>query len=150
MRLMLKILVLTVLIISSSMGQQFYQSKGLHLFNQRQYSAAIDSMIHWADSHTSERGMVYFYVGESYYNLGLDENISSRSISHFKESAGYFEQSTKQADLISVYPNKIVEAKYKKSWCYYRLAELENLELLKFDFSGGFSLCGEKTGAASR
>ena len=75
MRLMLKILILTVLIISSSMSQQFYQSKGLHLFNQRQYSAAIDSMIHWADSHTSERGMVYFYVGESYYNLGLDENI---------------------------------------------------------------------------
>ena len=139
MRLMPKTLVLTVLIISSSMGQQFYQSEGLQLFNQRQYKAAIDSMIHWADSHSSERGMVYFYVGESYYNLGLDETIPSQSVSHFKESVGYFEQAIKQADLISVYPNKIAEAKYKKSWGYYRLGELESNPLPSLESAyGGF------------
>ncbi len=125
MRLIRRGFFLAIMVLGQTFSQQFYRSEGLTLFNQRDYRNAIDSMVRWVDSHVAERGIAYFYIGESYYHLGLDERISSRSISHFKEGANYFEQSMKQTDMISVYPNKLIEANYKENWCHYRLAELQ-------------------------
>ena len=130
MRAVRKGFFLVLLIISSGLGQQphlqFYRSKALELFNQGQYPAAIDSMLRWAETYTAERGMAYYYVGESYYNLGLDESSIPRALSFFNESAQYFDKASKQTDLISLSSSKLKEALYKKGWCYYRLAEIEN------------------------
>ncbi len=135
MRSLLRVWVLSLLVISGSLSQQFYRSKGLSLFNQGQYHAAIDSLLHWADIFTGERGIAYYYVGECYYNLGLDETIPSQAISSFKKGIGYFEQAARQTDLSSLYPEKKVEALYKKAWSYYRLAELESDPLLSLIIS---------------
>ena len=126
MRFLLRVWFLSLLVISGSLAQQFYKSKGLSLFNRGQYHAAIDSLLHWSDVHTSERGIAYYYVGECYYNLGLDETVPSQAISFFKKGINYFEEAARQADLSSLYSEKKTEALYKKAWSYYRLAELEN------------------------
>ena len=116
---------LSLLVISVSLAQQFYKSKGLSLFNQGNYNAAIDSLLHWADIHTGESGIAYYYVGECYYNSGLDAATSSQAIAFFKKGITYFDKAVRQADLLSLYPEKKTEAVYKKAWSYYRLAELE-------------------------
>ena len=115
-----------VLAISSGRAQQFYKSEGLRLFNQGEYRAAIDSMVQWANAHTAEQGIAYYYVGESYYNLGLDEQATTRSLSHYREGARYFDLAARQPDLASLHTDKMVAAQYKKSWCQYRLAELSD------------------------
>ncbi len=125
MRFLLRVWFLSLLVISVSLAQQFYKSKGLSLFNQGNYNAAIDSLLHWADIHTGESGIAYYYVGECYYNSGLEAATSSQAIDFFKKGITYFDKAVRQADLLSLYPEKKTEAVYKKAWSYYRLAEME-------------------------
>lgn len=117
---------LTVLFFGSGLSQQFFRSEGLDLFNRGQYHAAIDSMMHWADVHTADRGIAYYYVGESYYNLGLAGTIRSQAISYFRIGSQYFDRASQQPDLTSLHVDKADEALYKKAWCEFRLAELED------------------------
>ena len=65
MRFLRKVSILTVLIVGSGMCQQFYRSEGLDLVNRGQHHAASESMLKWADVYTAERGIAYYYVGES-------------------------------------------------------------------------------------
>lgn len=124
MRFLRIFMVATLLCVGFVNGQQFYQSEGLRLFNETEYTAAIDSMIQWADRYSAERGIAYYYVGESYYNLGLNAERKSRSISHFQESTRFLDLASKQTDIITKFSQKQVEIEYKKGWCQYRLAEL--------------------------
>ncbi len=124
MRIFRNIVLCFILVASSGLAQQFYKSEGLRLFNQDEYRAAIDSMVRWADAHTAEQGIAFYYVGESYYNLGLDEQLPTRSLSHYREGARYFDLAVRQPDLASLHTDKMIAAQYKKSWCRYRLAEL--------------------------
>ena len=117
---------LAVLVFGSGWSQQFFRSEGLDLFNRGQYHAAIDSMMRWADVHTADRGIAYYYMGESYYNLGLAGSIRSQAISYFRNGSRYFNQAIQQPDMTSLYVDKADEALYKKAWCDFRLAELED------------------------
>ncbi len=125
MRRVLKVILIIIATIGFLEGQEFYKSKGLELFNQGRYRAAIDSMMKWADRYTSERGITYYYIGESYYNLGLDSRRQQEAVDYFKKSAEFFRNAEKQSDIISRYPDKLKETKYKQGWCFFRLAELE-------------------------
>ena len=107
-----------------ALGQQFYRSEAIEYFNRGQYRTAIDSMLSWADRWTSERGIAYYFVGESYYNMGMGESRSDDAIGFLREAARYFDYATGQADFESVYPDVFDRAKDKKGWCAFRMAEL--------------------------
>ena len=127
MRILLHIIIaLMITFVGSGDAQQFYKSEGLRLFNQGEYRVAIDSMAAWAGVHTAETGIAYYYIGQSYYNLGLNELNPSRSESYLRQSIDFFDRAVKQADLVSVHSDKVGEARSKMAWCHYRLAELES------------------------
>ncbi|MBN2029349.1 hypothetical protein JW824_03805 [bacterium] len=130
MRFGIKIILLFAVVLNHAAAQQFYGSEGLTLFNRGEYRAAINSLISWTDSHTAERGIAYYYIGESYYNLALDATSTSQSVSHFRDGDRYFDLASKQTDLATVYQSTLREAIYKKAWCNYRIAELENDPLM--------------------
>ena len=128
-----------VLVTSSGMSQQFYQSGAFEYFNRGQYHTAVDSMIKWVELFQADRGIAYYYLGESYYNLGLMEDVSSRGVSFFKESSRYFDLAGKQTDLRSLHPEKLDMARYKWAWSHYRLAELEDDPFVSLERAwGGF------------
>ncbi len=140
MRFGIKIILLFALVFSHAAAQQFYGSEGLGLFNRGDYRAAINSLISWADSHTAERGIAYYYIGESYYNLALDAISSSQAVSHFRDGDRYFDLASKQTDLATIYQSTLREAIYKRAWCNYRIAELENNPLVFLENAvNGFS-----------
>jgi len=117
---------LIILVAGNIFGQQFYRSEGLKLFNRAQYHTAIDSMRSWANQHESERGIAYYFIGESFYNLGLDETINNRAITYFDSSSQYFSLASKQTDMVSLYAAYNNTAIYKEAWAYFRLGELSN------------------------
>ena len=140
MRFILKIFFFIILILTNVIAQQFYGSEGLALFNQGEYRASINSLISWADRYTAERGIAYYYIGECYYNLGVDATSVSQAVSYFKDADRYFALASNQTDLSTLYQSVLNENRYKKAWCNYRLAELENnpstfLENAVSDFS---------------
>jgi len=126
MRNRFQILICLLMFIGNAASQQFYRSTGLKLFNQRQYRAAIDSIQTWADAHTAERGIAYYYIGESYYNLGIEQDDRQHSIRLFQSGSDYLRQALEQSDLRSKFTDKLHLARYKVAWCQFRLAELEN------------------------
>jgi hypothetical protein len=121
----IKVLLFIIVFSGISIGQQFHRSGGLDFFNRGEYKVAIDSLLQWADKYTAEQGIANYYIGESYYNLGMDAINTSLAIDYLKEAVRYFDQAIQQTDLLTIYKNKIDYAKYKHAWCYYRLAELE-------------------------
>ncbi|MCJ7812939.1 hypothetical protein MUP95_06455 [bacterium] len=148
MRFILRIFFIILLILKNAGAQQFYRAEGLTLFNRGEYRAAITSISSWADSHTSERGIAYYYIGECYYNLGMDATTPSQSISHFRESSRYFDMASKQTDLTTLYRSKLDEVRYKNAWSAYRLAELEtnpisSLESASRSFSELYSISND-------
>ncbi|HHS14457.1 MAG TPA: hypothetical protein ENN03_11925 [bacterium] len=114
------------LLASTSRAQQFYRSEGLRLFNQGHYSVAIDSMLAWSEIHRSEQGMAFYYIGESFYNLGLDAGSADQAMDFFRQGSQYLERSIRQTDMASIYAEKMSEAKYKSAWTLFRLSELES------------------------
>ena len=124
MRVLRTAVVMILAFVSVGLGQQFYRSAGLDLFNQAQYKAAIDSLVQWADTYSADRGIVYYYIGESHYNLGLDANDLTTSAGAFEQALDYFTRAQQQTDLISQHSEKVSEAKVKVGWCHFRLAEL--------------------------
>ena len=117
-------LLLLVIPFHESYGQQFYRSEGLELFNQGHFIPAITSMSDWAEQYTSERGIAYFYIAESHYNLGLAADQIENAKSNFEQSIHYFQLAAKQTDLETIYTDKQREAIYKTGWCQLRLAEI--------------------------
>ena len=118
---------LTILAISTGSmlhAQQFYQSRGLNLFNQGKYTAGIDSMMQWCQSHSAERGIAYYYIGESYYNLGMDTRELETARNYMTKAADFFERAGQQTDLRTVHAVKGDAARYKLGWSYLRLAEM--------------------------
>jgi len=131
---------LLIIICYSAFAQQFYRSKGIDLFNQGQYAAAIDSMMQWGDAHSAEKGIAYYYVGESDYTLGIDELSPAKSISFFTSAVDVFYKALNQSDLNSIYASKKDDVIYKRAWSCFRLAEIADnpvvyLEKAYDDFS---------------
>ncbi len=124
MRSLYNAFMLFIIICSSAFAQQFYRSKGIDLFNQGRYQAAIDSMMQWGNTHSAEKGIAYYYVGESKYTLGVDELSPDKSISFFNNAVDVFYKALNQSDLNSIYISKKDEVFYKRAWSYFRLAEL--------------------------
>jgi len=105
-------------------GQQFFKSRGLSLFNRGEYTAAIDTMLAWSKTHSAERGIAYYYISECHYNLGIDHNVPREALNHFQESLKYLTLALDEPDLVSIYKDKHIGAKYKLGWCLFRMAEL--------------------------
>ncbi len=124
MRSLYNAFILISVLCYSAFAQQFYRSKGIDLFNQGQYEAAIDSMTQWGDTHSAEKGIASYYIGESNYTLGIDELSPDRSISFFTNAVDAFYESLNQSDLNSIYASKKNDVIYKRAWSYFRLAEL--------------------------
>ena len=116
--------ILFILSVERGNAQQFYRSEGLELFNQGHFLSAITSMTDWVDQYSSERGIAYFYIAESHYNLGLAANQIENAHSNFKKSIHFFQLARKQVDLETIYIDKNREALYKIGWCQLRLAEI--------------------------
>ena len=129
----LYMIIVLVLLSKTVSGQQFHQSRGLALFNEQKYSAAIDTISMWASLHASENGIANYYIGESYYNLGLDSKNLQKAETYFRNSEQALSTSIMQTDMKTLYPHEMEQARYKCAWAVYRQAELsENpLELFK-------------------
>ena len=116
------LLLFTALCAQQDSGNQgFYRSEGLALFNEGKYDQAIDLLKQRADRYESQKGIAYYYLGESFYNKGL--TASSAAVSMFQNAAAYFEQSVSQSGMISEYPGLRLQAVYKNAWSLYRIAE---------------------------
>ena len=90
MRSLFNAFILFIIICSSAFSQQFYRSKGIDLFNQGRYEAAIDLMMQWGNTHSAEKGIACYYIGESNYTLGVDELSPDKSISFFNNAVDVF------------------------------------------------------------
>ena len=112
------------LIANLSQGQQIHQSRGLMIFNQGEYRVAIDSLMQFAEKSSSEKGIAYYFIGECYYNLGLDTPNPSQALNFYREAGHYFELAIQETDLGTIYQDKFNEAKYKWAWSTFRQAEL--------------------------
>ncbi len=114
-----------ILLMHGAWGQQFYRSKGLRLFNQKDYRAAADTIMAWAADHESETGIAHYYAGESEYNLafGMQDIASMRAC--FQRAARHFENALTQTDLNTLYAERKQEATYKLAWTHYRMSEFE-------------------------
>lgn len=124
MRLIRMSLIAALLAWSHGHSQNFFRSGALDYFNRGQYRTAIDSMMQWTRIYSSERGIAYFYIGEAYYNLGLEESDRSNAIQFFEEGYRYFDESTRETDLSTRDPDKVREAQFKRAMCLYRSSEL--------------------------
>lgn len=142
MRSLLNAFILFFVLSGSLFGQQFYRSNGIVLFNRGQYETAIDSMIQWSELHPTEKGIAYYYVGESYYTLGVDELSPVKAISFFTEAIDFFNKALNQTDLNTIYASKKEDAFYKRAWSQFRLAELQHNPILYLEraYSGFSSL----------
>ncbi|HDQ44360.1 MAG TPA: hypothetical protein ENN17_02515 [bacterium] len=121
---MRRIIAAVLLIAPLLFGQAFYQSEGLTLFNAGRYEEALQDMNEWAVRHESERGIARYYIGECYYNLGLDAIFPDQARRYFSEAMRYFETASSHGDLSWQYPGKDQAAVYKRGWAAYRLSEL--------------------------
>jgi len=104
-------------------GQQFYRSQGLELFNRGNFEAAIPAMTQWIQEHEAEKGVAFYYIGESHYNLGLVSGRDSEQSEHFRKAAESLTAALQQPDLGDP-SNDLTEAtRYKLAWCHFRLSE---------------------------
>jgi hypothetical protein len=117
--------VLCIAFMHGAWGQQFYRSKGLRIFNQKDYRAAADTILAWALDHESETGIAYHYAGESEYNLAFEMKDLASIRGCFQRAARYFETALAQTDLNTLYAERKQETTYKLAWAYYRLSELD-------------------------
>lgn len=96
----------------------------MSLFNQGKYDSVVNQilpMVHTLDSDM--QGVPIYFLGESYYNLGLLENNAQRSQINFRKSLKSFKECLTHVDLkVSEYRYM---AQYKKGWAQFRLAELD-------------------------
>ncbi len=117
-------LIFQLIVFGGLHSQAFLRSTGLQLFNESKYQAAVDSMQSWLDSHTSEKGLIQYYMGESYYHLCFSANEMSRVKSHLDEAVKLFSEALSSSDINTRFTDRIPVIQYKLGWCYYRKAEL--------------------------
>ena len=110
---------------TSSGNQTFYRSEGLALFNQGKYKQAIKLLKSRAEQYESQRGISYYYLGESCYNLGLMSGSSSEADKYFKQAEDFFTKATAQSDIRAEYPELGNRSVYKKAWSLFRQAEIK-------------------------
>lgn len=103
-------------------AQQFYRSEGLQIFNQGLYQTAIDSILQWSETHEAERGIATYYVGECYYNLGLESSSPDLAVQTFQSAAAAFKQSEDYPDLGT---ERQRDTRFKQAWCQFRMAEIQ-------------------------
>jgi len=132
MRIVRKIFIVVLIGSGVLFGQQnvkdrgFYRSEGLALFNQGNYVKAIQLLKKRAEQFESQRGLSYYYLGESYYNLGLMAASSKDASENFRQALEYFSKVNNQADIKARYPELGRQAIYKKAWAVFRIAELQS------------------------
>ena len=112
-----------------SLSQSFYRSQGLELFNRGNFEAAIPAMAQWAQEHEAEKGVAYYYVGESHYNLGLVAGRDSEQKEHLVQASQNLAAAIQQPDLGDPSNDLTEAARYKLAWCYFRLSELNDRPL---------------------
>ena len=112
-----------------SLSQSFYRSQGLELFNRGNFEAAIPAMAQWAQEHEAEKGVAYYYVGESHYNLGLVAGRDSEQKEHLVQASQNLAAALQQPDLGDPSNDLTEAARYKLAWCYFRLSELNDRPL---------------------
>jgi len=132
MRIMRKVFIIVLIGAGVLLGSQnsedkgFYHSEGLALFNKGNYISAIKLLKKRAEQFESQRGLSYYYLGESYYNLGLMTATHSEAVGNFQQALNYFSKTNKQADIKARYPELGDQAAYKKAWSVFRIAEFQS------------------------
>lgn len=121
-----------VLLTISAKAQEFFQTQGLILFNEQKYVAAIDSMSQWAALHYAEKGIANYYIGESYYNLGLQASQLQSAVDYFGKAASALQFAIEQTDLKTLYADKLESARYKYGWALFRQGEISNAPMSYF------------------
>lgn len=124
MRKLIRILLIFNLIITGShFSQDFLRSKGLQLFNETKYEAAIDSIESWLVTNKSEEGMARYFIGESYYHLSFSVNSTQSILQHLDQAIENLNAAKASSDINTRFIDKLDAIDYKLGWCYFRKAE---------------------------
>jgi len=106
-------------------AQEFVKSDGIIFFNNGKYDSVISFVPSWIEEHPEEAGLALYYMAESYYNLGLSTPELGKAREYFRQAYKTFSSALKKLDLLSRYSENYYFAQYKKGWCQFRRAELE-------------------------
>jgi hypothetical protein len=110
---------------AASAQEPFFGSRRLQLFNRGEYQATIDSIQAWMKRTGNDAELGYFYIGESRYNLGLAAPDGSVAGSQFGQALEAFDECLKRVPMRDSNPYLFDNARYKKAWTHFRLAELK-------------------------
>lgn len=108
---------------STLFSQEFMKSDALQLFNDGMYKAAIDSMKTWIEMHPSEKGLVHYFLGESYYHQCFEGQNTEESLNRLQLAIEQFRLAEGETDIQTRFSDKLFPIRYKLGWCYFRLAE---------------------------
>ena len=136
MKLCLKILLLIlvpVLEVGQVFSQEFTNSPAMAFFNQGKYEQAAREILRWIPQHPEEEGIARYYLGEAYYNLGVQESRKGKAQEFFRKAHTEFDRALKFPGLKSEYPKVYYFSQLKKGWCYFRRAESGEQPQILFD-----------------
>lgn len=127
--------------LTSAYGERFIESYGMRVFNRGEFNSAIDSIKAFIERNPSEEGIARYFLGESFYNLGLVEEQLTTARAYFEQAYTNFNTAIGEADLRTKHRDNLYMAQYKKAWCQFRRVELGgDIGLLNSAYSGFISL----------
>jgi hypothetical protein len=113
-------LIATVLTAQAFPQSIFYGSGILRYFNRGEYQTTADSIQAWMGRTSTDQDLGYYYIGESYYNLGL----SGRGRPAFEQALSAFNECLLRIPARDGNPNLYDNAMVKKAWTLFRLSEM--------------------------
>ncbi len=123
MRKLHLILISMILGAQTLFPQEFLKSGALQLFNDGLYEESIDSMEVWKDAHPSEKGLVYYFLGESHYHQCFDSQTSDQALRRIRQAIDHLTIAGNEPDILTRFSDKLFPIQFKLGWCHFRLAE---------------------------
>ncbi len=109
--------------LSGIFAQEFTKSAGMNFFNNGDYKSAITEIKSWISEHPESQDIATYYLAESYYNLGMEEQQIGKSRDAFRQAYKAFQGVLKYSSLKQRYPKIYYASQLKRGWCYFRRAE---------------------------
>lgn len=111
---------------------------GIDIYNRAQFDSLVSFYgPDFLKKNNTEKGLANYFIGESYYNLALEQTDIDSAISYFESAWAALDLAQSDYELEKEYPEFHSFAKYKKGWCSFRLAELSDEAESQYDKAYG-------------
>ena len=117
---------LNVLFLSFLRGQSYSEAPWMTSYNEGDYDSVVNAIPTWLQDNdiSWERQVIpYYFLGESFYTLGLASPDLSSARAHFRSALSSFQQALEHADVLA--GDYAFKARYKQGWSQVRLAEVD-------------------------